>query len=105
MRRGRSAADGSEILRWCGVAKGPVGPVVVEAVGEGVDERLQLVDAVRQGEAGVELLAPSALVSFDGAVELQTLWRQDNELEALVGAGLFEGRLELRSAIDLDAGD
>ena len=33
-------------------------PVVVEAVGEGVDVLLQLVDAVREIEAGIDLVAP-----------------------------------------------
>jgi hypothetical protein len=42
-----------------------VWPVVVEAMGEGVDEGLQLVDAVGQVEAGVELVAPGALHQFN----------------------------------------
>ena len=97
--------------------------VVIEAVSEGVDERLQLVDAVRQVERGVELvapgpsgrhpsmlrmpwsLAPSALVALDGTVDPGAFGRQDGECQALVLASLLEGGLELRSAIDLDTLD
>jgi hypothetical protein len=41
-------ADGSEILRRGSVAKGLVRSVVVVSVGEGVDERLELIDAAGQ---------------------------------------------------------
>jgi hypothetical protein len=60
----------------------------VEAVCEGVDEGLQLVEAGRQVEGGVELVAPRALGALDAAVELGSLGRQDEEVEALVLAGL-----------------
>jgi hypothetical protein len=59
MRRGGiSAAEGAEILGWRLAVEGVVRPVVVEAVREGVDEGLQLVEAVRQVVAGVELVSP-----------------------------------------------
>src|SRR5215208_4450911 len=63
-------------------------PVVVEAVCEGVDEGLQLVDPGRQVEGGVELVAPRALGAPNPAVELGSLGGQDEEVEALVLAGL-----------------
>lgn len=105
MRRGRSAADGCEMLCRGAVAKGLVRSVVVVMVGEGVDVGLELVDAVRQVEAGIERVAPGALGAFDGAVELGPFGWQHVEGEALVGAGLLELGVELRSAVDLDAGD
>jgi hypothetical protein len=83
-----SGADGFEVLGWSLSAKGLMWPVVVEAVCEGVDEGLQLVEAGRQVEGGVELVAPRALGALDAAVELGSLGRQDEEVEALVLAGL-----------------
>lgn len=41
--------------------EGGVGPEVVEAVGEGIDQRLELVEAVGQIVAFVELVAPGPL--------------------------------------------
>ena len=59
MRRRRvCAAEGVEILGWGSAVEGVVRPVVVEAMGEGVDEGLQLGEAVRQLVAGVELVSP-----------------------------------------------
>ena len=58
-------------------------PVVVEAMGEGVDEGLQLVEAVGQVVDGVELVSPGAVAAFDGAVELRAFGRQDVEGEAV----------------------
>jgi hypothetical protein len=40
-------ADGLEILGWCLSVEGIVRSVVVEAMGEGIDEGLELVDAGR----------------------------------------------------------
>ena len=48
MRRVGSGAEGLEILGWGFVAKGLMGSVVIEAMGEGVDEGLEFVDAVWQ---------------------------------------------------------
>ena len=67
-------------------------PMVVEAVGEDVDESLQLVDALQQVSIGAEVVAPSALVALDRspnsslgqAVELRASWRQQVEGEAVV---------------------
>ena len=78
-----SGADGFEVLGWSLSAKGLMWPVVVEAVCEGVDEGLQAIDAGRV-EGGVELVAPRALGALDAAVELGSLGRQDEEVEALV---------------------
>jgi hypothetical protein len=59
MRRGEvSAAEGFEILGRGAAVEGIVWPVVVEAVGEGIDEGLQLVEAMRQVVDGVELVSP-----------------------------------------------
>jgi hypothetical protein len=43
--------------------------------------------------------------AFDGAVEFERTWRQDEEVEAALLAGLFELGGELRAAIDLDGAD
>lgn len=45
-------------------------PVELETVSEGVDEGLQLVDAIWQVVGGVELVAPAGLGALDGAVEV-----------------------------------
>jgi hypothetical protein len=47
-----------EILGWRPAVESIVGTIVIEAVGEGVDERLELVDAIGQVVAGIELVAP-----------------------------------------------
>src|SRR5205807_4436931 len=59
-RRGLRAA-GFEILCGGQVAKGLVGPVVIISVGEGVDEELELIDAVWQVVCGVEFVSPGGL--------------------------------------------
>ncbi len=82
-----------------------MGSLIIEAVGEGVDEGLQFVDAVGPVEAAIELAAPGALGALDGAVELGAFGRQDEEGEAFVGVGLLEGGLELRAAVDLNGFD
>lgn len=78
---------------------------MVEAVGEGIDERLEAIERAGQVEAGVELVAPGALGSLDAAVELGPFWRQDEEGKATVLAGLLEGGPELGSSVHLDASD
>ena len=45
MRRRGRWAEACEILGWGEIAKGLMRSVVVVSVGEGVDERLELVDA------------------------------------------------------------
>jgi hypothetical protein len=45
-----------------------VGSIVIEAVGEGVDEGLELIDAVWQIVWGVELVSPAGLAALDGSV-------------------------------------
>jgi hypothetical protein len=78
MRRRRIAfAESLEILRRRLSAKGVVRSAVVEPVGEGVDEGLQFVDAMRQVIGGVELVAPGGLGAFNAAVEVWPLRRQD----------------------------
>jgi hypothetical protein len=51
-------AAGFELLGWGQSAKGLVGPVVIEAVGEGVDEGLEAIEAPGQVVGGVELVSP-----------------------------------------------
>ena len=87
------------------VVESVVWSVMVVAVCEGVDEWLQPVDLVGQVVDGVELVSPWAVAALDGAVELRPLGRQDEQAEALVAAGLFEGCHELGTAIDVDALD
>ena len=82
-----------------------MGSVVVEAVGECIDEGLQLVEAVGQVVGGVELVAPGAVASLDGSVELRPLGREHIEVEALDLTGSLEVGLELGPAVDLDARD
>ena len=66
MRRGRRA-EGLEILGWGSAVQGVVWADVIEAVSEGVDEGLQLVEAGRQVVAGVEFVAPRALGALGGS--------------------------------------
>ena len=59
MGRGRVFdAEGLQVLCPGSSAKGLMRPVVVEAVGEGVDVLLELIDPVGKFEAAVELVAP-----------------------------------------------
>ena len=80
-------------------------PCVIEAMGKVVDAELEVLEAGGEVFDAVELVAPRALGSFDVAVELGSLRRQDEEAQAAPLAGLFELGPELRSAIDLDALD
>ena len=59
----------------------------------------------RAGRDLVELLGVGAIGAFDGAVEFGRTWRQDEEVEAALLAGLFELGGELRAAIDLEGTD
>ncbi len=92
----------TEILGWREIAKGLVRSVVIVPVGEGVDERLELIDAGGQVIGGVELVSPGRLGALDASVEVGPLGRQDDEFEAFVAAVVFEDRHELGSAVDLD---
>src|ERR1700684_2304787 len=58
-------AEGSEILRRSSIAKCLMGPVVIEAVGEGIDEWLQLVEAIGQIGGVIELVGPWGLGALD----------------------------------------
>jgi len=72
---------------------------------ESIDERLEPVDLVGQVMDGVEFVSPCAVAAFDGAVELWPFGRQDEEVESLALAGLFEFGHEVGPAVDLDAVD
>jgi hypothetical protein len=60
-----------------------------------------------QGAGGdlVELLGVGAVGAFDGAVEFGRTWRQDEQMEAALLAGLLELGGKLGSAIDLHRAD
>src|ERR1700722_18646381 len=105
MRRRGRWAEVSEILGWSAIAKGLVRSVVVVSMGEGVDERLELIDTGGQVVRGVEFVSPGRLGAFDAAVEVGPLGRQDDEFEAFVAAMVFEDRHKLGSAVDLDTLD
>jgi hypothetical protein len=83
MGRPGSWADAVEILGWGDVAKGLMGSMVVVSVGEGVDEGLEFVHAGGQVVGGVELVSPARLGAFDAGVEVGSLGRQDDEVEAV----------------------
>ena len=97
--------SGCKVLGRCSSAKGAVGAVGVVAVLEGVDERIELVDAGWQIVDGVELVAPRAVASLDRAVDLGALGRQHEELDGSALAGVLELGHELGAAIDLDGLD
>jgi hypothetical protein len=78
-RRGVALAESSEILCWGLSGKRVVRPMVVESMGEGVDEGLQLIDSMRQIVGCIELISPGRLGAFDAAVEVGALRRQHEE--------------------------
>jgi hypothetical protein len=89
LRVGRRA-ECFEILGWGSAVEGIVRSVVVEAVGEGVDKGLQLIEAVGQVVDGVELVSPGAVAAPHGAVELRAPGRQHVEGKVLSLAGALE---------------
>ncbi len=68
-------AESLKILRWGLSGKRVVRPMVVEPVGEGIDEGLQLIDSMRQIVGCIELMPPGRLGPFDAAVEVGALLR------------------------------
>src|SRR4051794_20717327 len=106
MRRGAFVSSaGLEILVWGFAVESTVRPEVVVEVLEGVDVLGDLVDVVGQVDDGVELVAPGAVASLDGAVELGRSRRQHVERNAFGGAGELEFGHELGATIDLDGLD
>jgi hypothetical protein len=79
-----------------------VWPCVIEAMGKVVDAELEVLEAGGEVFDAVELVAPRALGSFDVAVELGSLRREDEEAQAALSARALELGPELRPAIDLD---
>ncbi len=61
-------AESLKIPRWGLSVKPVVWPMVVEPVGEGIDEGLQLIDSMRQIVGCIELISPGRLGPFDAAV-------------------------------------
>ncbi len=53
--------------------RGVMGAVVVVAVGEGVDQGVELPEAAGQGVDGVELVAPGGLHAFDAPLSWEML--------------------------------
>ncbi len=106
MRRGSfvGSAD-SEVLCWSFSCKGCVWSVVVIEVLECLDHLGDFVDAQWQVGAGVELIAPSAVASLDGSIELWRSGGQDIEGQVFVGAGLLEFGHELGASVDLNGFD
>src|SRR5690606_24899280 len=86
-------------------AKGAVWAIGVVAVLEGVDERIELVEAVGQVVDGIELITPGAVAALDGAVELGAFGGQDVEGDGALSAGVLELGHELGSAVHLDSVD
>ena len=66
-RRVGRRAEGLEILGWGFAVEGVVGVVVVEAVGEGVDEGLQLVEGLCHGNSS--RVAVGRLVAGEGGAQ------------------------------------
>ena len=66
---------------------------MVEAIGEGVDEGLELVDAVWQNS-----YRQLGWARDRGAIEIGPFGRQDDEVEPCRAAMVIEGRPELRSS-------
>jgi len=73
---------------------------VIVPVGEGVDERLELIDAAAV-IGGVELVSPGRLGALDASVEVGPLGRRTTSSRRC-RAVVFEDRHELGSAVDLD---
>src|SRR5215203_2294462 len=71
-------------------------------MGKVVDAELEVLEAGGEVFDAVELVAPRALGSFDVAVELGSLRREDEEAQAALSARALELGPELRPAIDLD---
>jgi hypothetical protein len=94
-------AESLEILRRGLSGKRVVRPMVVESMGEGVDEGLQLIDSMRQIVGCIILISPGRLGAFDAAVEVGPLLRQREELQPARLTFGFEHGFE-RSAIDLN---
>src|SRR5437763_2966571 len=96
---------GCKVLFGCFSAKGSVGSVGVVAMLEGVDEGVEVLDAGWQVVDGVELVAPRAVAALHRAVELGAPWRQEEELDGVLLAGVLELGHELRAAVNLNGVD
>ena len=95
-------AESSDILCWGLSGKRVVRPMVVEFMGEGVDEGLQLIDSMRQIVDCIELISPGRWGAFDAALEVGALRRQHEEFQParlafgwLVGPDVHEERVDL----------
>jgi hypothetical protein len=102
-RRGLSIPEDVEVFGRGHSGKSVVGPVVVEPMGEGVDVGPELVEAMGQIVAAVELVAPGGLGALDAAVEIGPFGRHHEEFELSSPAFVFEFSHELRAYIDLDS--
>ncbi len=82
-----------------------MGSEAVELIAEGIDPVVEAVEVVGQFPGGLELVAPSAVVAFDVAVELRGTRRQCVEGDGAALAFVLEDRLELTAAVHLDGVD
>jgi hypothetical protein len=84
MRRvGLFRCSAFKVLGWGYSANGSVWSVMVVEVLEAVEDRVERFNGSRQVVDGVEFVSPSAVASFDRAVHLWRLGREDEEPEAL----------------------
>ena len=86
---------GLSVLDRCLSAKGSVWPVVVIEVLVAVDDWIEGFEIFRQVVGFVELISPCAVTSLDAAVEFGGFWRQDEEADGFILAGLLEFGHEL----------
>ena len=77
---------------------------MVAEVLEAVEDWIDRLHGSRQVVDGVEFVSPGAIATFDRAVHLQRLGREDEKSEALFFAGVLELGHELGSSVDLDVG-
>ena len=87
---------------WGFSAKGSVWSVMVVEALEAVEDWIDRLHGSRQVVDGVEFVSPGAIATFDRAVHLRRLGREDEEPEALFLAGVLELGHELGSSVDLD---
>jgi hypothetical protein len=79
-----------KVLCGSGTAKCAVRAMVVVEVLEAVEDWVDLVDAAGQLVDGIELVAPGAVAALDSSIHLRRLWRQDEEANVVVVAGLLD---------------
>src|SRR6266849_2703932 len=97
-----SSIEATEEFIRSEIAHSLVGTDVVVGVLPGAQEPPMYGDDLGDLCDVIELFPVRAMGAFDVAIELGTARWQDEEVDALGSAGLFEGGLELAAAVDLD---